>query len=113
MLGRVAGCAPYRAELPGREHAAMVINGLGAAFSYVPIYPALLKASGRENVEGVADLVAGVTGSSFQLGNFLGPVTAGLVVTHTSTYHAAIAFICCVFSLQAVVEARGLLGIRW
>jgi MFS family permease len=162
------------AALPGREHVAMVINGLGAAFSYVPIYPALLKvrcvglcvclslltplpdpdpdlqkrnypvltellcstrvmtfkllfcciptepcrryseASGRENVEGVADLVAGVTGSSFQLGNFLGPVAAGLAVSATSTYHAAIVFICVVFCLQAVVEAREwLFGIKW
>lgn len=102
------------AGLTGREHVAMIVNGLGAAFSYVPIYPALLKASGRENVEGVADLVAGVTGSSFQLGNFLGPVAAGMAVSMTSTYHAAIVFICAVFCVQAVVEARGILfGVTW
>jgi hypothetical protein len=38
-------------DLPGREHFAMVIAGLGAAFAYVPIYPALLRASGKESVE--------------------------------------------------------------
>lgn len=61
----------------------------------------------------MADLVAGVTGSSFQLGNFLGPVVAGMVVSVTSTYHAAIVFICVVFCLQAAVEARGLFGVKW
>lgn len=64
-------------------------------------------------MEGVADLVAGVTGSSFQLGNFLGPVVAGMVVSVTSTYHAAIVFICVVFCLQAALEARGLFGVKW
>ena len=114
LLVPPASWGSWFAGLPGREHVAMVINGLGAAFSYVPIYPALLKASGRENVEGVADLVAGVTGSSFQLGNFLGPVAAGAVVSATSTYHAAIVFICVVFCIQAVVEARGFLfGVKW
>lgn len=104
-------------ELPGREHVAMAINGLGAAFSYVPIYPALLKASGGEDnaFEGLTDLVAGVTGSSFQLGNFLGPVCAGLVVSVTSTYHQAIVFVVVIFLTQAFVEARGVLFpfIKW
>jgi len=49
--------SPAFHDMPGREYFAMVVNGLGAAFSYVPIYPALLKASGREGTEGVADLV--------------------------------------------------------
>ena len=35
---------PAILDMPGREYLAMVLNGLGAAFSYVPIYPALLKA---------------------------------------------------------------------
>jgi predicted MFS family arabinose efflux permease len=64
-------------------------------------------------VEGVADLVAGVTGSSFQLGNFLGPVTAGLVVSYTETYHDAIMFIVIIFLVQAAVELRGVIGIKW
>ena len=76
MLVPPASWGRWFHELPGREHAAMALNGLGAAFSYVPIYPALLRATRREHVEGISDLVAGVTGSSFQLGNFLGPVLA-------------------------------------
>ena len=72
-----------------------------------------MKASGKEGTEGVADLVAGVTGSSCQLGNFLGPVTAGFVVSSTHTYHDAITFIICIFLIQAVVEARGVLGLKW
>ena len=65
-------------------------------------------------VEQAMAMVAGVTGSSFQLGNFLGPVAAGAVVSATSTYHAAIVFICVVFCIQAVVEARGFLfGFKW
>lgn len=43
MLVPPSSWGVWFANLPGREHAAMVVNGLGAAFSYVPIYPALLR----------------------------------------------------------------------